>query len=172
MPWTDAPSSRSARRSKGCEVQRSCCQARPIVARPGLCGRPDGATGALHRCGAGPGCRPLHAPPLCRAGRKGTPPHIQRTKAALAAKKAAGARLGNPRNLTYAGQVGRAALIDVADEFAADLTPLLETIRANGAITLASMAMELDRRGIKPARGGKWQRSSVRNLLERTKLLA
>jgi DNA invertase Pin-like site-specific DNA recombinase len=96
----------------------------------------------------------------------------ERTKAALAAKKAAGARLGNPRNLTYAGQVGRAALIDVADEFAADLTPLLETIRANGAITLASMAMELDRRGIKPARGGKWQRSSVRNLLERTKLLA
>src|SRR4051812_20550340 len=95
----------------------------------------------------------------------------ERTKAALAAKKAAGARLGNPRNLTYAGQVGRAALIDVADEFAADLTPLLETIRANGAITLASMAMELDRRGIKPARGGKWQRSSVRNLLERTKLL-
>jgi hypothetical protein len=63
-------------------------------------------------------------------------------------------------------------LIDVADEFAKDLTPVLQSVRANGAITLASMAMELNRRGVKSARGGQWHRSSVRNLLERTKLLA
>jgi DNA invertase Pin-like site-specific DNA recombinase len=90
----------------------------------------------------------------------------ERTKAALAAKKAAGARLGNPRNLAHAGNIGRAALIDVADEFATGL--LLSTvaaIRAGGVITLASMAIELNRRGIKSARGGKWHRSSVRNLL-------
>jgi DNA invertase Pin-like site-specific DNA recombinase len=96
----------------------------------------------------------------------------ERTKAALAAKKAAGARLGNPLNLAHAGNIGRAALIDVADEFAKDLTPVLQSVRANGAITLASMAMELNRRGVKSARGGQWHRSSVRNLLERTKLLA
>src|ERR1700687_4987199 len=42
----------------------------------------------------------------------------ERTKVALAAKKAAGARLGNPRNLAHASSIGRAALIDVADEFA------------------------------------------------------
>ena len=96
----------------------------------------------------------------------------ERIKAALAAKKAAGARLGNPLNLAHAGNIGRAALIDVADEFAKDLTPVLQSVRANGAITLASMAMELNRRGVKSARGGQWHRSSVRNLLERTKLLA
>ena len=84
----------------------------------------------------------------------------------------AGARLGNPRNLAHAGNIGRAALIDVADEFASGLLPVIQTIRATGALTLASMAMELNRRGIRSARGGKWQRSSVRNLLERTKLPA
>jgi DNA invertase Pin-like site-specific DNA recombinase len=93
----------------------------------------------------------------------------ERTKAALAAKKAAGARLGNPRNLAHAGNIGRAALIDVADEFATGLLSTVAAIRAGGVITLASMAIELNRRGIKSARGGKWHRSSVRNLLERTR---
>src|SRR4051794_19006143 len=92
----------------------------------------------------------------------------ERTKAALAAKKAAGARLGNPSNLTQAGNIGRAALIDAADEFASGLRPVFQTIRADGAVTLASIAVELNRRGIRSARGGQWHRSSVRNLLERT----
>ena len=96
----------------------------------------------------------------------------ERTKAALGAKKAAGAALGNPVNLAHAGDIGRAALIDVADEFASGLLPVIQAIRGTGALTLASMALELNRRGIKSARGGNWYRSSVRNLLERTKLLA
>jgi DNA invertase Pin-like site-specific DNA recombinase len=96
----------------------------------------------------------------------------ERTKAALAAKKAAGASLGNPRNLAHAGDLGRGVLADAADEFATALLTTVQAIRAGGAITLASMAMELNRRGIKSARGGKWHRSSVRNLLERTKLRA
>jgi DNA invertase Pin-like site-specific DNA recombinase len=96
----------------------------------------------------------------------------ERTKAALAAKKAAGARLGNPRNLAYAGKLGRAVLSDAADEYAIGLRPMVQVIRAAGAVTLASMAMELNQRGIKSARGGNWQRSSVRNLLKRTKLPA
>ena len=45
-----------------------------------------------------------------------------RTKAALAAKKAAGASLGNPRNLDHAGSLGRAALVRAADEFASNVT--------------------------------------------------
>ena len=96
----------------------------------------------------------------------------ERTKAALAAKKAAGACLGNPRNLDCAGRLGRNALIDAADQFASGLIPLVQTIRATGAITLASIAIELNRRGITSARGGMWHRSSVRNLLERAKLQA
>lgn len=96
----------------------------------------------------------------------------ERTKAALAAKKAAGAILGNPRKLASAGDLGRAALIDAADEFASGLLPVIQAAQATGAVTLASMAMELDRRGIRSARGGGWHRSSVRNLLERIKSLA
>src|ERR1051325_6043243 len=43
----------------------------------------------------------------------------ERTKAALAAKKAAGAKLGNPRNIATAGATGRVAQITAADDFAA-----------------------------------------------------
>src|ERR1700682_3796059 len=56
----------------------------------------------------------------------------ERTKAALAAKKAAGASLGNPRNLDHAGSLGRAALVRAADEFAAGLIPVVDAIRASG----------------------------------------
>src|SRR5690349_23846515 len=43
----------------------------------------------------------------------------ERTKAALVAKKAAGAALGNPANLAEAGSLGRVTLVADADEFAA-----------------------------------------------------
>src|SRR6195952_1039009 len=41
----------------------------------------------------------------------------ERTKAALAAKRASGVRLGNPRNIAQAGEMGRAVLIEGADRF-------------------------------------------------------
>jgi hypothetical protein len=96
----------------------------------------------------------------------------ERTKAALAAKRAAGMSLGNPHNLDHAGCLGRAALARAADEFACGLIPVVQAIRATGALTLASMAIELNRRGIRSARGGKWHRSSVANLIHRTNLQA
>ena len=96
----------------------------------------------------------------------------ERTKAALAAKRAAGASLGNPRNLAHAGCLGRAALARAADQFASSLTPVVQAIRDTGALTLESMAIELNQRGIRSARGGRWHRSSVANLLHRTKLQA
>jgi hypothetical protein len=40
--------------------------------------------------------------------------------------------------------------------------------RCAAAVTLASIATELNGRGIRSARGGKWHRSSVANLLDRT----
>src|SRR3981189_1663487 len=42
-----------------------------------------------------------------------------RTKAALAVKKAQGAKLGNPTNLALAGSTGRAAQVSCADDFGA-----------------------------------------------------
>lgn len=91
----------------------------------------------------------------------------ERTRGALAAKKASGAILGNPHNLTLAGSIGRASLCQAADRFAESLTPIVEAIRSEGANTLRSMAAELNRRGVKSARGGRWYPSAVANLLAR-----
>src|ERR1700716_1598584 len=60
----------------------------------------------------------------------------ERTKAALRAKKTAGARLGNPTNLHAAGLLGRSAQARAADDFAAHLMPMLDAIRKAGASTL------------------------------------
>ena len=92
----------------------------------------------------------------------------ERTKAALAAKKAAGAALGNCVNLAEAGSLGRVTLIESADDFAQSLTPALRAIRSEGATTLRSIAQALNRRAIKSPRGGTWYPSSVANLLSRS----
>ena len=92
----------------------------------------------------------------------------ERTKAALVAKKAAGAALGNPVNLAEAGSLGRATLVESANDFAHLLAPALRAIRTEGATTLRSIAQALNRRGIKSSRGGTWYPSSVANLLSRS----
>ena len=91
----------------------------------------------------------------------------ERTKAALAAKKVAGAALGNPHNLVHAGSLGRAALIESADKFVESLVPIVQAVRSEGAATLREMAQALNRRGVKAPRGGAWHPSSVANLLTR-----
>jgi DNA invertase Pin-like site-specific DNA recombinase len=91
----------------------------------------------------------------------------ERTKAALAAKKAGGARLGNPSNIAQAGELGRSVQTATADEFVAGLVPIIQAIRGTGAVTLRDMTEALNRRGIRSARGGKWHVSSVKNLLAR-----
>ena len=88
-----------------------------------------------------------------------------RTKAALAQRKAQGKRLGNPRNAEYAAALGRAAQISEADRFAANVLPIVETIRASGVTTLAGVADALNARGVRSPRGGHWRISSVQNLL-------
>jgi DNA invertase Pin-like site-specific DNA recombinase len=95
----------------------------------------------------------------------------ERTKAALAAKKASGAKLGNPRNAAAAAATGRANQTAGADEFVAGLMPVVEAIRKTGAITLDAMTRALNDRGIRSARGGQWHVSSVMNLLARARRL-
>jgi DNA invertase Pin-like site-specific DNA recombinase len=92
----------------------------------------------------------------------------ERTKAALAAKKAAGATLGNPCNLAQAGSLGRVVLTESADALAEKLAPILRSIRIEGATTHRAIAQALNRRGIKSPRGGAWHPSSVANLLSRS----
>jgi DNA invertase Pin-like site-specific DNA recombinase len=91
----------------------------------------------------------------------------ERTTAALHAKKASGAKLGNSTNLCIAGSIGRLAQAQVADEFATNLMPLVQAIQNAGAATLSEIASALNARGVRSARGNNWHRSSVRNLLAR-----
>lgn len=96
----------------------------------------------------------------------------ERTRAALAAKKAGGARLGNPYNIAEAGVIGRQNLAASADEFAARLLPVVQGIQNTGAKTLRAISLALNERGIRTARGGRWHVSSVMNLLARAQQLA
>ncbi len=86
-----------------------------------------------------------------------------RTRVALAAKKAQGARLGNPTNLAKAS-ANRAA----ADAFAANVLRVVREIEAAGVKGYRALAEALNRRGIRTARGGEWHATTVRNLIERS----
>jgi DNA invertase Pin-like site-specific DNA recombinase len=90
----------------------------------------------------------------------------QRTKAALAAKKAAGAKLGSPK-IAQTAQLGNEANRAAADQFAANVLPIVREIQAAGITTLRDIAAALNARGIATARGGEWHSSTVRNLLQR-----
>lgn len=98
----------------------------------------------------------------------------RRTKGALAVAKARGVRLGNPNGaeaLRHAGKGAvalRRAVTANADLFAEGLESVLADIRAQGHTTLRAMAAELNRRGMRTRRGGKWQVSNVRNLIKRS----
>lgn len=97
----------------------------------------------------------------------------ERTKAALAAAKARGQRLGNPNGaaaLRRAGKGNAASVVAIkgnADAFAEGLRDTVGRIRSEGTTSLAGIAAELNARHMRTARGGKWHASSVRNLLAR-----
>jgi DNA invertase Pin-like site-specific DNA recombinase len=89
-----------------------------------------------------------------------------RTKAALAAKKAQGVKLGNPRAAETVGRAHAAARA-AADQFAANVLPIVREIQASGLSTLRDIAKALNARGVRTARGGQWHSTTVRNLLLR-----
>ena len=95
----------------------------------------------------------------------------ERTKAALAVRKATGAKLGNPSNIREAGEAGRASLTEAADDHARSLLPLLRALRAEGTITIGTVTRCLNERKIPTARGARWHVSSVANLLARAQKL-
>jgi hypothetical protein len=96
----------------------------------------------------------------------------ERTKAALAAKKAQGAKLGNVHNLASADATGRHMQTATADKFVAGLLPLVRAIQNTGANTLEAITCALNERGVRAARGTHWYVSSVVNLLSRAQKLA
>jgi hypothetical protein len=54
----------------------------------------------------------------------------ERTRAALAAKRAAGAKLGNLTNIASAGALGRSVQSAAADQFVARLVPVLHAVQS------------------------------------------
>ena len=93
-----------------------------------------------------------------------------RTKAALAAAKARGKRLGSPGNLSNqaAGRErGRAARTARASERAGDIMPVIRALQSEGLTSLRQIAAALNERGIPAARGGAWSAMQVSRVLER-----
>jgi DNA invertase Pin-like site-specific DNA recombinase len=92
----------------------------------------------------------------------------ERTRNALAAKKAKGAALGNPHNLDKAGALGRATQQDEAKRLAGNILPVIRSIQASGITGMVAIATALNGRGVRTPRGGRWHCSSVRNVLNRS----
>ena len=98
-----------------------------------------------------------------------------RTKAALAAAKARGVKLGGNREGAYAvhthsaqGNVASAAVRrDKARQRAAGLAAAVWELQAQGAVTLAQMAEGLNAMDIPAPRGGNWAPIQVSRLLAR-----
>src|SRR6056297_4363333 len=93
----------------------------------------------------------------------------ERTKAALAAAKARGVKLGwsmpeRASEQRLAARKGAAVNRARALAHAENILPVVEQIRARGA-SLRQIAAELNARGVKTARGGKWYATTVRNIL-------
>ena len=90
----------------------------------------------------------------------------QRTKAALAAAKARGQTLGNPR-LAEARAIANAAHKAGADAHTASVAPAIREAQAAGAKSLRQIAAALNARGIATARGGRWEAQTVANIMRR-----
>ncbi len=89
-----------------------------------------------------------------------------RTKAALAARKARGLSLGNSLNLRRQAEgrkLGTAARQQRARARAREVAPLIERLLCEG-YSLRATANELIRRGIPTARGGKWTAGAIQRL--------
>jgi DNA invertase Pin-like site-specific DNA recombinase len=91
----------------------------------------------------------------------------ERTRAALAARKERGTKLGNPRNAGDAAALGRQAQVIGAERFAATVLPIIMSLQKAGVASYRGLAAALNGRGVRTARGGRWQVSNVRNLLAR-----
>jgi DNA invertase Pin-like site-specific DNA recombinase len=97
----------------------------------------------------------------------------KRTSEALQAAKRRGVKLGNPngaRDLLKAGKgnvAGLKAIADKANAHAERLQPVIAALRKEGVTSLGSIAAELNQREMLTPRGGRWHKSSVRNLLAR-----
>lgn len=97
----------------------------------------------------------------------------ERTKAALAAAKARGVKLGNPNGARAlrGKQVGNkqavAAVKANADQRAANLRAIVDNMRTQGVTSVRAIAAALNARGVLTPRGGEWHPTSTARVLAR-----
>ena len=100
----------------------------------------------------------------------------ERTKAALAAAKARGVKLGNPNGARAlkGKQVGNkqavAAVKAKSEHRAANLRTIVDDLRSQGITSVRAVATELNERGILTPRGGAWHPTSASRLLSRLRV--
>lgn len=96
----------------------------------------------------------------------------ERTKAALAAAKARGVKMGNPkgfgRSFTTEDRAAAAAVLKAkADAFTTSLAPILADFARQGITSYSGIARELNARHVKTSQGKKWHPSTVSQLCAR-----
>ena len=89
-----------------------------------------------------------------------------RTSEALQAAKRRGVKLGNPR-IAKARKMAVACTRRKAADFAAQLKPVTEEIKAAGVHTLKGIARCLNARGIRTPQGKSWTRQAVARIQKR-----
>jgi DNA invertase Pin-like site-specific DNA recombinase len=94
-----------------------------------------------------------------------------RTKAALAAAKARGVRLGGNRG--HIGSMARPAAAKSAvvrsvkaRERLSDLRPVIAELQAGGSLSLRQLAAALNERGVPAPRGGSWSSPQVKRVVD------
>ncbi|MPZ38072.1 MAG: hypothetical protein GEU95_08395 [Rhizobiales bacterium] len=96
-----------------------------------------------------------------------------RTKAALAAAKARGVKLGNPNGARAlkGKQTGNAEAVAAiklkAQSHAENLRAIISDMKSQGVVSIRRIAEELNSRGILTPRGGPWHATSAARVLER-----
>jgi len=73
-------------------------------------------------------------------------------------------KLGNPSNMSQAAEKGREAQRAAADQFAANAPPVIKGVKAAGATSFDAIAMALNARGIRTARGGRWHSTTAQRI--------
>ena len=96
----------------------------------------------------------------------------QRTKAALAAKKARGEKFGGSVSMNEAiRQAAHAACRKKADDYVTEISGHIRRAQHSGFTSLRQICAYLDEHGVPTAREGRWQANTVRNVLARMERL-
>lgn len=103
----------------------------------------------------------------------------ERTKAALAAAKARGTKLGNPNGAAHlragcrdAAKISAVARQATAIAFALQLEPLISQLVGSGFTSSLAIARELNRRSITTSRGGSWKAQQIARVRGRQSIQA